>query len=220
MDLLLPPAFKNDPPKLDIKKDQKGMVTVQGATIVEVGKSCAASHSVRLYLRRLTAFRSLALHILQVTSAKELLATLEAGQQRRHVASTNMNRESSRSHLVMSIIIESTNLQTQSVSKGKLSFVDLAGSERLAEGTLIVPLLTLPLPRLVAHQSQKVDVDRREPQRGSGNQPVPLGPRRRHQRAGHVAAAHPVPKPQADDADVRLARGQRQDAHVCQRVAD
>jgi hypothetical protein len=30
----------------------------------------------------------------------------------------------------MSIIIESTNLQTQSVSKGKLSFVDLAGSER------------------------------------------------------------------------------------------
>lgn len=66
-----------------------------------------------------------------MTSAKQLLATLEAGQQRRHVASTNMNRESSRSHLVMSIIIESTNLQTQSVSKGKLSFVDLAGSERV-----------------------------------------------------------------------------------------
>ncbi|GAX81265.1 hypothetical protein CEUSTIGMA_g8697.t1 [Chlamydomonas eustigma] len=101
MDLLLPPQFKSDPPKLEIKKDPKGMVTVQGATIVEV------------------------------TSAKELLTTLEAGQQRRHVASTNMNRESSRSHLVMSIIIESTNLQTQSVSKGKLSFVDLAGSERV-----------------------------------------------------------------------------------------
>ena len=67
----------------------------------------------------------------QVTSAKELLQALETGQQRRHVASTNMNRESSRSHLVMSIIIESTNLQTQSVSKGKLSFVDLAGSERV-----------------------------------------------------------------------------------------
>lgn len=37
MDLLLPPAFKNDPPKLEIKKDTKGMVTVSGATIVEVG---------------------------------------------------------------------------------------------------------------------------------------------------------------------------------------
>lgn len=36
MDLLLPPAFKSDPPKLDIKKDPKGMVTVAGATIVEV----------------------------------------------------------------------------------------------------------------------------------------------------------------------------------------
>jgi hypothetical protein len=41
-----------------------------------------------------------------------------------------MNRESSRSHLIMTICIEATNLQTQSVSRGKLSFVDLAGSER------------------------------------------------------------------------------------------
>lgn len=100
MDLLLPAQFKGDPPKLEIKKDLKGMVTVQGATTIEV------------------------------TSAKQLMATLEGGQKMRHVASTHMNRESSRSHLVMSIIIETTNLQTQSVSKGKLSFVDLAGSER------------------------------------------------------------------------------------------
>lgn len=68
----------------------------------------------------------------KVTSAKQLMATIEAGQNRRHVASTNMNRESSRSHLIMSVIIESTNLQTQNVAKGKLSFVDLAGSERCA----------------------------------------------------------------------------------------
>ena len=66
----------------------------------------------------------------QVTSARELLATIEKGQQRRHVSSTQMNRESSRSHLIMSVIIEATNLQTQNVTKGKLSFVDLAGSER------------------------------------------------------------------------------------------
>ena len=68
--------------------------------------------------------------MVEVTSAKDLLASLEAGQNRRHVSSTQMNRESSRSHLIMSIIIESTNLQTQTVTKGKLSFVDLAGSER------------------------------------------------------------------------------------------
>ena len=68
--------------------------------------------------------------MVEVTSAKELMASLEAGQNRRHVSSTQMNRESSRSHLIMSIVIESINLQTQSVTKGKLSFVDLAGSER------------------------------------------------------------------------------------------
>ncbi|PNH02813.1 Kinesin-like calmodulin-binding protein [Tetrabaena socialis] len=107
-DLLLPPQPKNinvgqrpDLPKLEIKKDPKGMVNVVGATIVEV------------------------------TSGKELMSAIEAGQNRRHVASTAMNRESSRSHLIISVIIESTNLQTQSVAKGKLSFVDLAGSERV-----------------------------------------------------------------------------------------
>jgi hypothetical protein len=42
-----------------------------------------------------------------------------------------MNVESSRSHLIISVVIESTNLQTQSSVKGKLSFVDLAGSERI-----------------------------------------------------------------------------------------
>lgn len=41
-----------------------------------------------------------------------------------------MNRESSRSHLIITVCIESTNLQTQNVARGKLSFVDLAGSER------------------------------------------------------------------------------------------
>ena len=68
--------------------------------------------------------------VIEVTSAKELLQTIERGQQRRHVSETQMNRESSRSHLIMSVIIEATNLQTQSVTRGKLSFVDLAGSER------------------------------------------------------------------------------------------
>ncbi|KAL6769150.1 hypothetical protein ACKKBF_B17660 [Auxenochlorella protothecoides x Auxenochlorella symbiontica] len=88
-------------PKLDIKKDPKGVVTVPGATIVEA------------------------------TSARGLLATIEAGLARRHVSSTAMNRESSRSHLIITIGVEATNLQTQSVSRGKLSFVDLAGSERV-----------------------------------------------------------------------------------------
>ncbi len=166
------PQYKQ--PKMEIKKDPKGVVTVPGATMV------------------------------QVTSSRELMDTIEGGQRRRHVSSTavsparpraaaahaagfrstecsptclhacgqpldgclpaavdpplvppvglelwantarpphspplpspppctQMNRESSRSHLIITVCIEATNLQTQNVSHGKLSFVDLAGSER------------------------------------------------------------------------------------------
>ncbi|GMH42931.1 LOW QUALITY PROTEIN: hypothetical protein BSKO_10853 [Bryopsis sp. KO-2023] len=41
-----------------------------------------------------------------------------------------LQRASSRSHLIMSIVIHSTNMQTQTYTR-KLSFVDLAGSERV-----------------------------------------------------------------------------------------
>ena len=44
-----------------------------------------------------------------------------------------MNAESSRSHLVLGVILESTNLGTGAVVKGKLTLVDLAGSERSAK---------------------------------------------------------------------------------------
>ncbi|GAQ87147.1 Myosin-related protein [Klebsormidium nitens] len=100
-DLLLPKKAPKEPKKLEIKKDAKGMVVVEGATLVSVA------------------------------SIEELEATVKRGQEKRHIAGTQMNTESSRSHLVLSIIIESTNLQTQALVKGKLSFVDLAGSERV-----------------------------------------------------------------------------------------
>ncbi|KAG8066613.1 hypothetical protein GUJ93_ZPchr0004g39041 [Zizania palustris] len=87
--------------KLEIKKDSKGVVTVENVTVVTI------------------------------SSFEELRAIIFRGSERRHTAGTNMNDESSRSHLILSIIIESTNLQTQSYARGKLSFVDLAGSERV-----------------------------------------------------------------------------------------
>ena len=92
---------KPEPPKLEIKKDKQGLVTVLNAETRDVA------------------------------SVRELQAVLDTGMKQRHVAGTQMNRESSRSHLVIGIVIESTNLQTQAVGKGKLSFVDLAGSERV-----------------------------------------------------------------------------------------
>ena len=57
----------------------------------------------------------------------------DRGCDKRHVSSTKMNAESSRSHLIFSILIESTNLQTGQVLQGKLSLVDLAGSERVGK---------------------------------------------------------------------------------------
>lgn len=52
------------------------------------------------------------------------------GLARRRTASTAMNRESSRSHLLISCLLEGVDSQSQAVTRGKLTFVDLAGSER------------------------------------------------------------------------------------------
>ncbi|OIV94388.1 hypothetical protein TanjilG_25450 [Lupinus angustifolius] len=99
VDLLLPKNAKRL--KLDIKKDLKGMVTVENVTTVSV------------------------------PTLEELNIIIQKGSERRHTSGTQMNDESSRSHLILSIVIESTNLQSQSAARGKLSFVDLAGSERV-----------------------------------------------------------------------------------------
>ncbi|KAL4197980.1 hypothetical protein AMTRI_Chr03g137920 [Amborella trichopoda] len=87
--------------RLEIKKDSKGMVVVENVTTVSV------------------------------SSLEELNSLIFKGSEQRHTSGTQMNEESSRSHLILSIVIESTNLQTQFQAKGKLSFVDLAGSERV-----------------------------------------------------------------------------------------
>ncbi|KAI2664762.1 Kinesin-like protein KIN-14E [Labeo rohita] len=65
----------------------------------------------------------------EAASAGELFALFEQGCANRHIAAT----KSSRSHLIIGIMIESRNLTNGSVSFGKLSLVDLAGSERASK---------------------------------------------------------------------------------------
>ncbi|KTG44547.1 hypothetical protein cypCar_00006709, partial [Cyprinus carpio] len=89
--------------RIEIKRDRKGLVFVQGAETKEAA------------------------------SSGELFALFEQGCANRHIAATKMNVESSRSHLIVGIMIESRNLTNGSVSFGKLSLVDLAGSERAAK---------------------------------------------------------------------------------------
>ncbi|XP_069181334.1 uncharacterized protein [Procambarus clarkii] len=100
---LLKPITVTENERLEIKRDKKGSVHVQGATV-----------------------RS-------VSSASELCQAFEEGLTNRHTASTKMNVESSRSHLLIVICLNVTSKQTGNVLMGKLTLVDLAGSERVSK---------------------------------------------------------------------------------------
>ena len=68
-----------------------------------------------------------------VSSADEAEQILRSGISNRHVASTNMNRASSRSHAVFTLNIRSEHTTPEGLQKIRLSkftLVDLAGSER------------------------------------------------------------------------------------------
>ena len=85
---------------LDIKESATGMVIINGVTEVEI------------------------------ESIEQAEQIFEEGLTKRKVRKTEMNSESSRSHLIFAIIIESVNVNTNVKTIGKLSFVDLAGSEK------------------------------------------------------------------------------------------
>nr|XP_024660193.1 kinesin-like protein KIN-14E [Maylandia zebra] len=89
--------------RVEIKRNRKGVVFAQGAETKEA------------------------------SSAQELYALFQQACANRHISATKMNVESSRSHLIVGIMLESRNLTNGSVSSGKLSLVDLAGSERAAK---------------------------------------------------------------------------------------
>lgn len=98
-DLLIPKKSKEERPKLEVKQNAEGMVVVKNARIDDI------------------------------TSMEELNKIFDKGLGGRQVRKTLMNDESSRSHLIFSILIESTNKLNGKKQLGKLSFIDLAGSE-------------------------------------------------------------------------------------------
>jgi Kinesin motor domain len=58
--------------------------------------------------------------VVDILTFDELKSIIVRGSVQRHTAGTQLNDESSRSHLILSIIIESTDLQTQSHGRGKV----------------------------------------------------------------------------------------------------
>jgi len=67
----------------------------------------------------------------ECVDANALEKLLARGNNMRTVASTAMNSESSRSHLLLMIRIVKVNIETHQQQQGKVLLVDLAGSERL-----------------------------------------------------------------------------------------
>ncbi|NXR42013.1 KIF5A protein, partial [Zosterops hypoxanthus] len=73
-----------------------------------------------------------------VSSPEEILDVIDEGKSNRHVAVTNMNEHSSRSHSIFLIHIKQENVETEQKLSGKLYLVDLAGSEKTgAEGAVL-----------------------------------------------------------------------------------
>uniref|UniRef100_A0A8C7KGJ1 Kinesin-like protein n=1 Tax=Oncorhynchus kisutch TaxID=8019 RepID=A0A8C7KGJ1_ONCKI len=76
-----------------------------------------------------------------VCSPEEVMDTIDEGKSNRHVAVTNMNEHSSRSHSIFQINVKQENTATEQKLSGKLYLVDLAGSEKVgktgAEGAVL-----------------------------------------------------------------------------------
>ncbi|CAD7966725.1 unnamed protein product [Amoebophrya sp. A120] len=92
---------KKSPGQLEIKRDSRGTIYIENVSEMEV------------------------------QSAEELQMWLDRGMEKRHTAATKMNTDSSRSHLITTILLEVYNRSKKTTALGKISLVDLAGSERL-----------------------------------------------------------------------------------------
>ncbi|KAK1798859.1 hypothetical protein P4O66_007141, partial [Electrophorus voltai] len=68
-----------------------------------------------------------------VSSPEEVMDVIDEGKANRHVAVTNMNEHSSRSHSIFLIRIKQEHLDTAHKRMGKLYLVDLAGSEKVSK---------------------------------------------------------------------------------------
>lgn len=96
---LLLPKNARERPKLEVKQNAEGFVVVKNSTMR------------------------------QIRDMDELNEIFDKGLGGRQVRKTLMNEESSRSHLIFAIVVESTNKMNGKKQIGKLSFIDLAGSE-------------------------------------------------------------------------------------------
>lgn len=78
------------------------------------------------------------LFIVECETQDDLIAVLEEGMRQKQMGTTNINEHSSRSHTIMTLLIDSEMPDQEEqglylTKHGKISFVDLAGSEKVKE---------------------------------------------------------------------------------------
>eukprot|EP00960_Hanusia_phi_P037420 752938-Hanusia_phi.AAC.3 len=133
-----------------------------------------------------------------VKGVTEMENVLLAGKKNRSVGATLMNQDSSRSHSIFTIVIESSaegSDGSRHIRAGKLNLVDLAGSERQSKTGATGDRL-------------------KEPRTGHEDQLVAVCPGQRDLRTRRrEIASHSLPRLEADAAPSRFPRRQHQDRH-------
>ncbi|XP_003389225.1 PREDICTED: kinesin-like protein KIN-14P [Amphimedon queenslandica] len=69
---------------------------------------------------------------IEVCSTDDVIKVMTVGEKNRTTASTKMNTNSSRSHLLLRLVLVSYNSVSKTTTRGSLTLVDLAGSERIS----------------------------------------------------------------------------------------
>eukprot|EP00492_Amphilonche_elongata_P001857 TRINITY_DN219_c0_g1_i3.p1 TRINITY_DN219_c0_g1~~TRINITY_DN219_c0_g1_i3.p1 ORF type:complete len:278 (+),score=76.12 TRINITY_DN219_c0_g1_i3:746-1579(+) len=77
-----------------------------------------------------------------VSNIDEVLDQIAIAEQNRHVANTEMNSDSSRSHMLMEISVNGLDKAKDKKIRGRLYLVDLAGSERVGKSGVTGKALT------------------------------------------------------------------------------
>jgi len=113
------------------------LVELYKTDLLDLLASCkgtaAASGSARLEVRRDVRTGDTTIDNVderEVASPEELLRLLEEGTEHRHVASTQLNADSSRSHLFLTMSLDIFDQEVKASISGKIRLCDLAGSER------------------------------------------------------------------------------------------
>jgi kinesin family protein 15 len=106
------------------------LTSLASLTTTRTRNNCRVGLQLREDVKRGVTVRDL--KELTVETAEEAAEILKVGGRNRRVATTSMNRESSRSHAVFTMIIKTLEINDDvtNVKEARLNLIDLAGSER------------------------------------------------------------------------------------------